>query len=57
MTRNKCVQALKARLRIVNNQIDQIVLNGGRVSLSDPLTREMYSLTSKIAKLKFKKNI
>ena len=46
--KNKNIQVLKERLREVNNQIDSIVLSGGRVSLSDPLTRKMYSLKSKL---------
>jgi hypothetical protein len=48
-TKNKTLQALKERLREVNKQIDAIVLSGGRVTLSDPLTRKMYSLKSKLA--------
>ena len=48
-TKNKTLHALKERLREVNKQIDSIVLSGGRVTLSDPLTREMYSLKYKLA--------
>lgn len=51
-TRQIKIQNLLEQIKRVNQDIDGIVLQGGRVGLGDPLTRRLQTLRSQLTALR-----
>lgn len=50
-SRQQAIEDLRKDLRMIEHQIDQIVLDGGIIGLGDPLTRRAQHIRTQIHRL------